>query len=64
MGYLYHYARILNPFKCAYFDRLQAAVILIKGLYNYILSKYAKLIILFASNKRRRGVVPICLNAV
>jgi len=41
----------LNPFKCAYFDRLQAAVKLIKGL----LSKYAKLIILFALNKRTRG---------
>jgi len=35
-------ARRLNPLKCAYFDRLKAAVILINGL----LSKYAKLIIL------------------
>jgi len=47
------YARRLNPLKCAYFDCLQAAVILIKGL----LSKYAKLIILknLALNKRTRG---------
>ena len=36
------YARRLNPLKCAYFDRLRAAIILIKGL----LSKFAKLIIL------------------
>ena len=50
--------RRLNPLKCAYFDRLQAAVILINGL----LSKYAKLIILFTLNKRTRG--PICLNTV
>ena len=36
---------------CLYFDRLQDGVILIKGL----LSKYAKLIILFALNERTRG---------
>jgi len=36
---------------CLHFNRLQAAVILIKGL----LSKYAKLIILFALNKRVCG---------
>ena len=47
------YARRLNPLKCAYFDRLRAAIILIKGL----LSKFAKLIILkkIALNKRTRG---------
>jgi len=36
------YAKRLNPLKCAYFDRLQAAVVLVKGLG--LLSKYAKLI--------------------
>ena len=43
----------LNPLNCTYFDRLQAAVILLKGL----LSKYVKLIILkiVALNKRTRG---------
>jgi len=47
------YARRLNPLKCAYFDRLQAAGILIKGL----LSKCAKLTILknLALNKTTRG---------
>jgi len=47
------YYRRLSPLKCAYFDRLQAAVILIKGL----LSKYAELIVLKipALNKRTRG---------
>jgi len=47
------YARRLNPLKYAYFDRLRAAIILIKGL----LSKFAKLIILkkIALNKRTRG---------
>ena len=45
--------RRLNPLKYAYFDRLRAAIILIKGL----LSKFAKLIILkkIALNKRTRG---------
>jgi len=49
----FKYAKRLSPLKCAYFDRLQAAVILIKGL----LSKYAKLIILknLALNTRTRG---------
>jgi len=45
------YARRLNQLKYAYFDRLQAAVILIKGL----LSEYAKLIISFALNERTYG---------
>jgi len=52
----------LNPLKCAYFDRLQTAVMLIKGL----LSKYAKLIILtnLALNKRTHGpdLPQCCLN--
>ena len=52
----------LNPWNCTYFDRLQAAVILLKGL----LSKYVKLIILkiVALNKRTRGPdLPwYCLN--
>jgi len=58
------YARSLNPLKCAYFDRLQAAVILIKGL----LSKYEKLTILkyLAFNKRTRcpGLPQYCLNCM
>jgi len=47
------YARRQNPLKCAYFHRLQAAVILTKGL----LSKYAKLIILqnVVLNQRTRS---------
>ena len=52
------YARRLDPLKCVFCDRLQAAVILIKGL----LSKYAKLIILFTYLPS--GLVPICLNTV
>jgi len=35
------YAERLNPLECAYFDCLQAAVILIKGLLS---KKYAKII--------------------
>jgi len=54
--------RRLNLLKCAYFDRLQAAVVLSKGP---ILSKYAKLIILknLALNTRTRGPY-IFLNTV
>ena len=50
------------PLKCAYFDRLQAAVVLIKSL----LSKYANLIILknFASNKRTLGCDLPCTKFV
>jgi len=54
------YAKRLNPLKCAYFDRLQAAVILIKGL----LSKYAKLIIWKSLALTKERMVPICLNTV
>jgi len=56
------YARRPNPLKCVYFDRLQAAVMLIKGL----LSKYARLIILqnSALNKTTCGpdLPKYCLN--
>jgi len=46
------YARRLNPLKCANFDRLQAAVILTKGLLHKIgKANY----FLFALNERTRG---------
>jgi len=53
-------AYALNPLKCASLHRLQAAIMLIKGL----LSKYAKLTILKYLALRKERVVPICLNTV
>jgi len=62
--YLHYLSGMLEdyPLKCAYFDRLQAAVVLIKSL----LSKYANLIILknFASNKRTLGCDLPCTKFV
>jgi len=52
----------MNILKCAYFDRLRVAVVLIKGL----LSEYAELTILknLALNKRTRSpdLPQCCLN--
>ena len=49
------YAKTVNPLKCATFDHLQAAVILLKGL----LSKYDRLtkplLKYLALNKKTRG---------
>ena len=49
--------RRLNLLKCAYFDRLHAAVILIKGIMS-------TLIILKNLALNQKCVVPICLNTV